>query len=285
MRVGEPKAAQDNRDAKRLVVCVDDFGLDDAVDGSVFALAAQGRISATGVLVDAPRWRADAGRLVGEFGARLDIGLHLNLSEQFPAGPETGRWDALVVKAFTRLLDRRALLQQAGRQLDLFTQAAGRAPDFIDGHRHVHQLPVVREALLDALDRRGLKPWLRCTLPAAGVRLGAPDRFKAAVIGALGAAALRRLARRRGLAQNRRMVGVDGFDGTPADHEFRRAAWLAAARDGDLLMCHTALPGAAAGTDPIAAARRVEHQLLASDAFGRLIQRSNVCIARLPAGL
>jgi predicted glycoside hydrolase/deacetylase ChbG (UPF0249 family) len=284
VRVGEPKAAQDNRGDKRLIVCVDDFGLDEAVDGSVFALAAMGRISATGALVDAPRWRVDGPRLVREFDGRLDIGLHLNLSEAFAGGPKVGRWDALVLKAYARLLDARALKAEIGRQLDAFTDVAGRAPDFVDGHRHVHQLPVVRQALVEALQARSLRPWLRCTLPAAGVRLSAGERFKAAVIGALGAGALQGLARNHGIPQNRRMLGVYGFDGSPEQQLTRLEAWLSAAQDSDLLMCHTALPERGAGPqagDPIAAARRIEHALLASQAFADLIQRNRVRIARL----
>lgn len=277
----EQKPAQDKR-RKRLVVCVDDFGLDGAINDSVFALAAQARISATSCLVDAPYWRADARRLVNECGQRLDIGLHLNLSEAFPHAPAGHRWAALVVKAYARALDRTALQAEIERQFDVFQQAAGRAPDFVDGHRHVHQLPMVREALLDVLQRRGSRVWVRCTLPPKkAVAQPGKDRFKAAVIAALGGRRLKRLARERGLAQNRRMLGVYGFSGTEAAHQARLSAWLAAAGDGDLLMCHTALPGQVAPADPMAAARQLEHRLLAGDAFGRLLEAHNVQIEPL----
>jgi hypothetical protein len=270
-------AAQDNpppRHGKALVVCVDDFGLSAAVDGSVFALAAQGRISATACLVDAPAFRADAPRLREAFGARLDLGLHLNLSESFPGAPAPGGWGALVLRACARQLDRRALQHEIGRQLEVFERTIGRAPDFVDGHRHVHQLPVVREALLAALAERGLRPWLRCTL-------GRAPGFKQGVIGMLGARALRRLARWQGLGQNRRMLGVYGFDaGTPEAYEALLAGWLAMAQDGDLLMCHTALPGTPDGTDPIAAARCIEHAVLAGECGARCFLQAGVQPAR-----
>lgn len=262
----QARAAQDNPPpgpGKALVVCVDDFGLDAAVDGSVFALAARGRISATSCLVDGPAFRADAPRLREEFGARLDLGLHLNLSERLPGAPVVMDWSALVLRAFARTLHAHALQDEIGRQLEAFERALGRAPDFIDGHRHVHQLPVVRDALMAALAERGLKPWLRCTL-------GRQPGFKAAVIGLLGARALRRLVRRHGLEQNRRMLGVYGFDaGSPEAYERLLAGWLATAHEGDLLMCHTALPEAPGSADPIAVARRIEHAVLAGEGGAR----------------
>lgn len=260
-------------------MCVDDFGLDEAVDASVFALAALGRISATGALVDAPRWQADAPRLVREFGDRLDIGLHLNLSEPFPGAPPVHDWARLVLRAYAGLLDRAALRAEVERQLDAFELAAGRAPDFVDGHRHVHQLPGVRQALVDALRARGARTWLRCTLPAAG------QGFKATVIGALGGRGLRALAADAGLPQNRAMLGVYGFDADPQRHAQRLTGWVHAAHSGDLLMCHTALPGPPPAGDPIGAARRMEHQLLSGDRFGCLLQEQGVTISRLATRL
>jgi len=272
-------AAQDTRTPKRLIVCVDDFGLNPRVDDSIIALARQGRISATGCLVDAPAWRADVPRRARECGDRIDIGLHLNLSEAFAGAPAPLPWGRLVLKAYAGLLDGRALRAEVKRQLDGFEAALGRPPDFVDGHRHVHQLPVVREALVQELAGRyrGTKPWLRhCGAPA-----GSPG-FKARVIAALGARGLARLARRGGFAQNRCLLGVYGFDGTLAEQEQRLAAWLRAAEDGDLLMCHTAWPAADDPSDPIATARAVEHQALAGEAFGRLLAEHRVVVARGP---
>ena len=270
-------ATQDKRAGKALAVCVDDFGLGEAVDGSVFALAKLERISAAACLVDAPRWAVDAPRLQAEFGARLDIGLHLNLSESFAGAAAPWAWHELVLLAHAGRLPLGQVRAAIERQLDRFEAAMGRAPDFIDGHRHVHQLPGVRTVLLRALQARGQRPWLRCTLPRHGV----PQTLKATFIGLLGARLLQRDAQAAGFATNRRLLGVYGFSGSAAAHAARLAAWLAAAHDGDLLVCHSALPGPAAAGDPIAAARRAEHQLLAGDAFGRLLAQQRVRVARL----
>lgn len=276
-------AAQDNRPPRRVVVCVDDFGLNRRVDDSVIALAQQGRISATGCLVDAPAWQEDAPRLQRECAGLIDIGLHLNLSEAFAGAPSPLPWNQLVLRAYAGALDPNAVRAEIARQLDRFEQTLGRRPDFVDGHRHVHQLPIVRRALVDLLAERhaGARPWLRsCAAPARSPGLPAGERFKAQVIAALGSRGLNRLARRAGFAQNRHLLGVYGFEGTVAEQQARLSAWLRCAEDGDLLMCHTAWPAAADPTDPIAPARAVEHQALAGEAFGRQLAEAGLRITR-----
>ena len=181
-----PDAVQHSGPPRRLAICVDDFGLSAAVDDSVFELASQGRISATSCLVDGPNWRADAPRLRATLAGQIDIGLHLNLSETFPGRQAHAGWTQLVWRACARRLDRRQVQAEIDRQMDTFHAAMHAEPDFVDGHRHVHQLPVVREALLKSLAQRGWRPWLRCTLPAPRVHRPLRERFKAQVIGRLG---------------------------------------------------------------------------------------------------
>jgi hypothetical protein len=105
---------------------------------------------------------------------------------------------SLILDAYTRRLDRRSIRAEIRLQLNAFEAALGRAPDYIDGHQHVHQLPGVRAELLDELAARyrtDQQPWLRCTVPArrevdatppASLPVGA--RLKAAIIASLGSA-------------------------------------------------------------------------------------------------
>lgn len=67
----------------RLGVCVDDFGLNPYVNEAALGLACDGRISAVSCLVDAPAWRAGAALLDRRTRGRVDVGLHLNLTEAF----------------------------------------------------------------------------------------------------------------------------------------------------------------------------------------------------------
>jgi predicted glycoside hydrolase/deacetylase ChbG (UPF0249 family) len=272
------KAAQDNRgpQPRRLAVCADDFGLHPSVNAAVFDLVARGRLSTVACMVDGPAWADGAARWRAERTPAVELGLHLDLTERFAGAGARWDWNRLVVTSGLRLLDRRRLQAEIERQLDAFERGLQCAPDFVDGHRHVHQLPQVREALVEALQRRypGQRPWLRrCVSPAA-----AGERFKTAVIGLLGAQRLSALAAQAGLPQNRYLLGVYGFDGDAASYERRLAGWLACAQDGDLLMCH---PGLAGAGDGIADARSREHAVLAGPGFGRLLSQNGLHISPL----
>lgn len=237
---------------------------------AALALAAQGRLQAVSVMSGAPDWPAGAAALRALPAASIDVGLHLDLTEH-PLPPFAPRGlRRLLWGAYAGVLPRDALRETIRRQLDALEDGLQRAPDYVDGHQHVHQLPGVREPLLDELRRRyGARgPWLRATRAprAAAAHPDGSTRFKARVIEALGAAGLARLARRDGLRSNAHLLGVYDFRGGAPRYAALLAGWLHAAADGDLLMCHAALPS---GTpDGLAAARAAEHAVLASPAFG-----------------
>lgn len=260
--------------SRRLAVCADDWGLGAGVNEAIADLIERGRLSATSCLVDAPAFATGATRLAA-LARRADIGLHLNFTESFgEAAPRFGL-GAFIARAYAGLLDATAIGAEIRRQLDRFEAACGFAPHHVDGHQHVQQLPVVREALLAELQRRGgaTRPWLRVSQPPAGAGL------KPAVLRTLGARTLAREAARRGFATNRHLLGVYAFDGTAADYLERLKVWLAQAGDGDLLMAHPGSGGAVG--DPIAAARQREYEVLGGEGFGRVLAEAGVEVARL----
>jgi chitin disaccharide deacetylase len=266
-----------NSPPSTLAVCVDDFGLHSGVNAGVLALAAQRRISATSCLVNGQAWAAGAAMLRSVDPRALDVGLHLDLTEQpFDARlrQPVSRW---IAAAWLGGVDRRALRTEIETQMDRFERAMGRPPSHIDGHEHVHQFPVVRELLIESLSLRYPKqlPWLRSTKRAPG----AGDGAKALLIETLGCAATARLARTHRIMQNRHMLGVYGFNGTAAQYQLRLSRWFAAACDGDLLMCHAASP--TTETDPLLRARLNECQVLASDDFGAMLHEAGLRVAPL----
>ncbi len=231
---------------------------------------------------DGPDWREGAAAL-RDVPAGTQLGLHLNLTEALGRGGLVQSLPKLLIRTYARALDAAVVRDEIRRQFAAFESAMGRAPDFVDGHQHVHQLPVIREALIDVLDERGAvpRPWLRCTLPveASAAGLQPADRRKAWLIGQLGAAALSRLAATHGYPQNRRLLGSYAFDGTEDQYLDRLQAWFGTARDGDLLMCHASASGP--WQDPILAARVREYRVLAGPAVAELLQRCGIEIRPL----
>jgi predicted glycoside hydrolase/deacetylase ChbG (UPF0249 family) len=298
------------RQNKLLAVCVDDFGLHDGVNQAVLDLLALRRISAVSVLVDGPSWASGAralreavGRGEGPDGGCIaDVGLHLNFTELLDTEAQSAcpslPLAALIKASYLRRLSVPKLVTEIERQWARFEAVWGRAPDFIDGHQHAHQLPQIRDALLQVLARRcpavqaagKASLWVRrCSSPGwravlAGVSVA--DTAKAAVIGALGAGALGKAVARLGLRSSAHLLGVYPFDADEAAYVSRWRSWLKLARPrGDLLMCH---PSAAMDAPPpwpdvIGSSRRMEHAVLTGEAFGRLLQDAGVRIVRLGA--
>ena len=258
-----------------IALCADDYAQHRGIDDAVCALLEQRRLSAVSCMSTAPRWKdQSAPRLreqaAGDTGA--DIGLHLNLTESF--GARQISLGGLIVKSYTQRLDVARLCRGFARQFDAFETAMGRAPDFVDGHQHVHQLPRVAEAVMELLQQRygARMPWVRNTVPARGV-IGA----KPALLHVLGGSALARRLKECGIATNAGFGGVYGFDSN--DYGALFGEWLAGSEQGTLLACHPAASTHA--HDPIGHQRLVEYRFFSSDAFPALLAAHEIRLAAL----
>lgn len=249
-------------------MCADDFGLGTSACLSILQLASAGAITATSCAVDGAVAAVHAGELRA-LRPRVGVGLHLNLTEnpEYTGSRPLLRW---VLSTYARgSLDRLSLLQEIRRQLLRFEELFGAAPDYVDGHEHVHQLPVIRELLVAELKLRyGERVALRSTLTRSA--RGA----KAGLIQRLGAAQLAHLANRAGLHCNSDFAGVYNLSGD-RPYAPRMEAWLRNIEDGGLIMCHPELPSV---TTARPGARAREHRFLSSPAWPQLLQRCAVSL-------
>lgn len=269
-----------------IVLCADDYAQNQAIDDGILHLLAERRLSAVSCFSDSPHWlqrsapalreaAGDAGTAAEAGLLAPDIGLHFNLTEDF--GAATGapyRLRGLILRSLFTRLDGKALRRRLNTQLDAFEAGFGKPPAFIDGHQHVHQLPGVRQVVLQVLEARygDLPVWVRNTVPASAAWRGKPVLLKL-LGGAMTATALRGL----GVPSNRGFAGVYGFD--RPDYAACFAEWLRAAAPGMLIMCH---PAAAVGAnDEIAAQRLVEYHFLRSPEFLAMLQGAGVRLAPL----
>ncbi len=261
-----------------LCICADDFGMTPGINAAVLELVEAGTLSATGCMVERDAWADGAAQLRRIDPARCDVGLHLDLTGTRRGGATDHHPASLIARGYLGLLPRAAMRSVIRGQLARFEDALGRAPDFIDGHQHVHQLRGVREVLLDELAARyaGALPWVRSTAP---IGAGRGARGKQALIFALGGAPLARQAARHGLATNGALLGVYDFSGSAADYRARLEGWLAACRSGDVLMCHPARD--AVPDDLIATARRNEYEVLRGLRWPHPVPGGEVAVAPL----
>ncbi len=254
-----------------LILCADDYGQSQAISQAIIQLLAAGRLSATSCLVTSALWPAHASGLQ-PYIDKADIGLHFNLTDGVPLSAQLQFMPLgqLLLRACTRQLSQAAIEAELHAQLDAFTAQLGRLPDHIDGHQHIHQLPVIRDALLAVYARRlagrniyirslrGVWPWLP---PKQGGWL------KQWVLQTCGGRALAARLRAQHIPHNQAFSGVYDFPHAQdypvfCKHFLRELAQ----QGGGLMLCHPGLEDGAAA-DPLVHSRPLELAYLAGDDF------------------
>ena len=279
-----------------LIVCADDYAQSLSIDTAIVQLIHADRLSATSCMTLSPRWQ-QAATALKPLRNKADIGLHLDFT-QFSQAIRL-RHPQLVIACLFGLISKSAIRQNIEQQLDAFEEALATPPDYIDGHLHIHQLPIIRSVLFEVLNARyghlaaAQRPWLRVSSPPKG------SGFKASLIHHLGAKAFTKLAKQHGFKISPMLLGVYDFKGERSEYFKHWQTWLtqlnafynsknqSAKSDGVpvVLMCHPAamvdsLDEKLAVDDPIAQARVHEWQLLQSREFINWWQQADLMLVK-----
>ena len=253
---------------RRIIVCADDFGANEPASDAIIDLARRQAISATSCLVHAPAAATHASRLKAT-AARISIGLHLDLTEFAPEQIRATLNHWLLSGLVLRNIDRAKVLSEIRNQMRLFEELFAAPPAYVDGHCHVHQIPGVREPLLQELaGRYGHSVAIRSTW--VGEHRGAKSR----IIQELGGRTLRALIARAGMHSNTDFAGAYDFS-TGRPFQSRMQNWLRDLRDGGMVMCHPELPLQAG---PRREAREAEYRFLASPAWLQMLSDQNILL-------
>lgn len=258
---------------KRIVLCADDYGQAKAISQGIFTLIQNGRLSATSCLVNTPYWSEHAKWLI-PVQSLVDIGLHFNLTEGKALSPsfieaygeDLFSLPNLIRKAILRQLDCSIIEAECHAQIDAFEAAMGFLPQFIDGHQHVHQFPVIRTALLTAYEKRlrSQNAYIRLVNERVRLKDYVVD-FKKVVITAMGTKPLTELLQKNNIQHNQSFAGIYRFN---QSSQYRQLflRFINEVKEGGIVMCH---PGffASDKEDAIANARHEEYQYLVSNHF------------------
>ena len=276
-----------------VVIAADDYALAPGVSRAIIELIKQGRVSATGCMTVSPFW-AEHAEWLRPWREHADIGLHITLTDRAPLGsmpdlapggrlPPLG---TLLRRALTGTLAMPEITLEVQRQIDAFTRHFRQPPAFLDGHQHVHLLPVIRQAVMITLGRLPAGTWLRdCREPAAAILRRGIAPGKALFIAGL-ATGLGQAVDFGGIPANRGFRGVYDFSGRIpfADLLDRFLAPVAAAGPPALVMVHPGFPDdELRAVDPITDQRQTEYDTLAGPAFPTLLARHGLAPARLAA--
>ncbi len=272
---------------RHIWLCADDYGLSPAVSAAIRDLIARRRINATSVMMPAPSFSpSEAAALDAAAGGHAAIGLHVTLTAPFR--PLTGGFaptragaflplPAMAGRALAHWLRPEDLEIEIARQFSAFGAVFGRAPDFVDGHQHIHVFPQIREALLRVIKDAAPQAWLRQCARSAAARKSLADP-KGFVLDAL-SIRLASLAARAEVRTNPAFAGTYSF-APGADFAALFPGFLDGLPDGGVVMCH---PGKVDDElrrlDPLTDLREREYAYFLGDEFPQLLQRSGYALA------
>jgi chitin disaccharide deacetylase len=279
--------AADHLSGRRHIwLCADDYGISAAVNVAIRDLVVRRRLNATSVMVVAPsfhRSEALALDVLNSGMARVAIGLHLTLTAPFRPLSAAYRpvregsflsLGATMARAFMHRLAPDALAGEIAAQLRMFVHTFGRAPDFIDGHQHVHLFPQIREAVLKLAKEGAPDAWLRQCGRVAPRRFRFSDR-KAWLLDVL-SHDFRERAGACGVRTNPAFAGAYAFR-DDANFAALFAGFLDQLPDGGVIMCHPGFVDAdLRRLDPLTSLREREYAFLAGQQFPEMLASQGI---------
>ena len=243
---------------KKIILCSDDYGQNIAVSRGILELVQKDRISAVSCLVNREDFNFYAEQ-IKPFLDKIDIGLHFNLTDNHKLA-------GLLIKSKLHLLRRTEIEVEFNQQLNRFIQIMGREPDFIDGHQHVHQLPVICDAIFNVCEKRleGQMPYIRyvnyeklgklptAKLKALVIKLVTDLRFEPKLIDLK-------------IPYNKSFSGIYDFKNS-FKYNTIFPQFLSRIQNNGIIMCHAGMLSNDP-EDPIAKSRYDEWQYFASEQF------------------
>ncbi|MGI9276000.1 MAG: ChbG/HpnK family deacetylase [Endozoicomonas sp.] len=265
---------------KAVTLCADDYAMCPEVSSAILDLGEKQRLHATSCLVTSRDWNVHAHWLQAS-KAPMDIGLHLNFTEGPGLSPAFKKGlpglKKMLLLSHLRALDYNQIKAEITAQYLAFCDVFGRQPDFIDGHQHVHHLPVVRKALLFVIQEQAPAEsfWVRSVSPMMG-----GNGIKSLVISGSGAIPLRKALKSSEITTNSAFAGVYSLEPDQPFPELMRS-WLKSLPDRGLIMCHPAQSLSSAAELDHAEARLLEYEYLASDRFEKDCEKAGVTLRTL----
>ncbi|MCW5590407.1 MAG: ChbG/HpnK family deacetylase [Legionellales bacterium] len=238
---------------KKIILCADDFAQNCEISKGILQLVEKKRLSAVSCMTNSPYW-PEYGAQLKRFHPNLKIGLHFNLTQDFPLYPKKFSLINLLFLSHIHLINNSVIVASFTEQLQQFNNIMGFYPDFIDGHQHIHQLPIIRNVILDYAKKKSIM-----------VRLARPEdgRLKSKIIRLTGANTFAKLLKKFDISHNTSFAGVYDFS---QNYSKLFPQFLTQVSAHGLIMCH---PGLASidKADPIAHARVQEFNYFNSDQF------------------
>ena len=180
------------------------------------------RLSAVSCASNFSEWK-NAARDLKPFTTQINIGLHFNIQKPL---------FNLIVNAYLRRFKYQKIFQQLQEQYNQFIEHLDHPPAYIDGHQHIHSLPIIREAVTDFCKNHSPK------IPTRMLRTK-QKTIKSLIIKSLGSKALYKLSVKNNLIFNKDLLGIYNFHNSDKYSTFFNN-FLSLCSNNSLIMCHPA---------------------------------------------
>ncbi len=261
--------------SKQIILCADDYAQSAAISKGILDLVQLKRLSAVSCMTQSPHWFYHAQDLL-PVSEDIDLGLHFNLTHGFASDDK--KLTRLIAQSLTGRYSVQSITKELHSQLDFFESALNRAPNFVDGHHHVHLFPGIRQVVLKTLHQRypDKKPYLRLACPP----LTGHDALLRALVLRFLAVGFKKEAMAAGFTFP---PFFSGFYSLKQNANYPRffQHCLQQISSGTLIMCHPALSASNLKEhDPIFLSRWHEYTYLKSPDFEQALNTAKVTLVR-----
>ncbi|MBI4688710.1 MAG: ChbG/HpnK family deacetylase [Nitrospirae bacterium] len=273
----------------KVILCADDFGIAPGVSSAIIDLINQKKITAASCMSISKFWHEHSQHLL-PFRRNIDAGLHFTLTGFHPLGEMPilapngylPKYRDLLKRALIGVLDLKEIKDEMIRQLNAFEIAWGSLPDFLDGHMFVHQLPGIREVLIDIYRSRlqGSGAYIRVySTPISVIFHRRVNVLKPLSIGYFGWQ-LQRLAGNHKIPVNSGFSGIYDFScKVPYKKLFEK--FLIGIEDRSQIMCHPGIvDDELIKLDDLTRQREAEYIFFLSNDFLETLKNAGVKLGR-----
>ena len=260
--------------SKKLMICADDFGIAKNINLAIFELSLKKRISAVSCIVSSESSKEDFLKL--KSCNNQFFGLHFNLTHDHSVSnikncrsPNQSIL-AVYIDFIKNNFSQKKIENEFKKQWNIFGDLMQMDPDYLDSHHHIHQLPFISDAVLNALSKIGCKSEFFIRNTANLIHLDSLF-FKRSALNFFGQKLQKKLKTLK-YPTNQNFAGFYDYSRGPISLKIFRS-FLSTTKSDTLVMVHPSLGQTDELHDLMKHSRHSEFNLLKSDEFLDLIQQ------------
>ncbi len=146
---------------RNISIVADDFGITQKVNDVIIDLIIKKKITDTSCIVLTKNFKKDSKNL-NDLPVKFGKGIHITLTDfKSVTSPKSISFNGKLptfYQLFLKIYKGKVLVDdivnEINSQLDIFEEFVGSKPNFIDGHHHVHQLPIISNILIKLIKKR-----------------------------------------------------------------------------------------------------------------------------------